>query len=371
MLCKWCGAKLPDFATKCKRCGKDIPAISDCGGFYDLVPDAKKLAAKREPLQDAPKLEFPAPAAGGARPGERKSGNKRSSILPIIAIALCVVLIAVLLLDVKVRLEEGSGGRDRDDEDIGSIIDLGEDPGSTDPSSTDPGSTDSGEEDPDQGSSEEEDPVEGGSEEEKPTEDGSEEEQHSDAESDKDEPDEKKLPLEEQELEIQVGVELKDEKIEVSAEVNAGDISDEVFGDVDREDDPSDFTVEIGLGEYEDVIDIEIENLVRKDAESKEGLSLKFKADDVIFGKEDDEAEFILEFRSGSFDEWKTLDEDMFQITRGGAVVIQAEALRELLGDEGSIELKVTYRRASKKGGTLTVIVSGLEVDAAAYTEKK
>ena len=22
MLCKWCGAKLPDHATKCKRCGK-------------------------------------------------------------------------------------------------------------------------------------------------------------------------------------------------------------------------------------------------------------------------------------------------------------------------------------------------------------
>lgn len=42
MICKWCGNKLSPTNTKCKRCGKEVPALSDCGGFYDLVPNAPK-----------------------------------------------------------------------------------------------------------------------------------------------------------------------------------------------------------------------------------------------------------------------------------------------------------------------------------------
>lgn len=42
MFCKWCGGNLVSSDTKCNRCGKEIPALSDCGGFYDLVPNAKK-----------------------------------------------------------------------------------------------------------------------------------------------------------------------------------------------------------------------------------------------------------------------------------------------------------------------------------------
>ena len=44
MFCKWCGADLPNGVTKCKRCQKEVPALSDCGGFYDLVPYAKSGA---------------------------------------------------------------------------------------------------------------------------------------------------------------------------------------------------------------------------------------------------------------------------------------------------------------------------------------
>ena len=42
MFCKWCGGNLTPSDTKCKRCGKDIPALSDCGGFYDLIPNERK-----------------------------------------------------------------------------------------------------------------------------------------------------------------------------------------------------------------------------------------------------------------------------------------------------------------------------------------
>lgn len=37
MFCKWCGGDLASSDIKCKRCGREIPALSDCGGFYDLV----------------------------------------------------------------------------------------------------------------------------------------------------------------------------------------------------------------------------------------------------------------------------------------------------------------------------------------------
>ncbi|MBR6762490.1 MAG: hypothetical protein IKM13_01920 [Clostridia bacterium] len=43
MFCKWCGGNLAPADTKCSRCGKEVPALSDCGGFYDLVPDAPKV----------------------------------------------------------------------------------------------------------------------------------------------------------------------------------------------------------------------------------------------------------------------------------------------------------------------------------------
>lgn len=42
MLCKWCGADVPNSETKCPRCKRDMTAKSDCGGFYDIVSAPKK-----------------------------------------------------------------------------------------------------------------------------------------------------------------------------------------------------------------------------------------------------------------------------------------------------------------------------------------
>lgn len=38
MICKWCGETIKIGAKTCKRCKRELPALSDCGGFYDLVP---------------------------------------------------------------------------------------------------------------------------------------------------------------------------------------------------------------------------------------------------------------------------------------------------------------------------------------------
>ena len=42
MICKWCGASVAVTDAKCARCKRELPALSDCGGFYDLVPKAKR-----------------------------------------------------------------------------------------------------------------------------------------------------------------------------------------------------------------------------------------------------------------------------------------------------------------------------------------
>jgi len=44
MICKWCGGNLIPSDSKCKRCGREVPVLSDCGGFYDLVPDARRVS---------------------------------------------------------------------------------------------------------------------------------------------------------------------------------------------------------------------------------------------------------------------------------------------------------------------------------------
>lgn len=52
MFCKWCGSSVRSGARVCSRCGRNVPALSDCGGFYDLVPEAP-----RGPSQPETKLE--------------------------------------------------------------------------------------------------------------------------------------------------------------------------------------------------------------------------------------------------------------------------------------------------------------------------
>lgn len=59
MFCKWCGADLSDTAAKCPRCGRDIPAMSDCGGFYDLVPSVKRRFVQEDIPQSVPPKEDP------------------------------------------------------------------------------------------------------------------------------------------------------------------------------------------------------------------------------------------------------------------------------------------------------------------------
>lgn len=80
MICKWCGAEIQRSEKRCSRCGKENAPLSDCGGFYDLVPQA-------------------APAAGGR-------GKKDGSA--VVAVLLAVMLVVVIGFSALLMLENRS-----------------------------------------------------------------------------------------------------------------------------------------------------------------------------------------------------------------------------------------------------------------------
>lgn len=105
MFCKWCGADYPTGANKCKRCGKEVPAMSDCGGFYDLVP--KAAIPPVVPIQER---KAPEHKQMPAREPEKKTINAN----PIL-ILLCVILaVAVVVLLVTGGGKDEGEKRDRD-----------------------------------------------------------------------------------------------------------------------------------------------------------------------------------------------------------------------------------------------------------------
>lgn len=102
MICKWCGAAIDVSKRKCSVCGRDIPALSDCGGFYDIVPKAARQAASQHaqaPLEkpfDKPKEDEKAASQPAA---SRQKQNHRTG-LPLVFLALILIfgLLAVVQL---------------------------------------------------------------------------------------------------------------------------------------------------------------------------------------------------------------------------------------------------------------------------------
>lgn len=88
MFCKWCGGRLAPSDSKCKRCGREVPALSDCGGFYDLVPDAKQPAGTPCPCE--------LPLDRGTKPEvkRRKSGKSVAEKLSVFLFVGAVVVFA-------------------------------------------------------------------------------------------------------------------------------------------------------------------------------------------------------------------------------------------------------------------------------------
>lgn len=91
MICKWCGAGVNPADKKCARCGREIPALSDCGGFYDVAPRALRNAPQpRETVPVAPAAPAPAPVQGG------KAGLVLSLVALLAVAALIIAAMAMM-----------------------------------------------------------------------------------------------------------------------------------------------------------------------------------------------------------------------------------------------------------------------------------
>lgn len=90
MFCKWCGTDIPDGQTICLRCGKEQPPLAECGGFYNLVPKAKKPESVGEPQKEK---------SEGIRenPPHNQMKNKERKSLERIAVALALAAFAVAI----------------------------------------------------------------------------------------------------------------------------------------------------------------------------------------------------------------------------------------------------------------------------------
>lgn len=130
MICKWCGENTDPSAAKCTHCRRPLPPLSDCGGFYNIMPSAVQIRPEQKitetfepgqrpaqqnlPMQPGqPQRQNPAqpnsPAPGSHPAGQpapvgvrSKEGGKKSAAPLIAAMAvagvLLLALIAVLVL---------------------------------------------------------------------------------------------------------------------------------------------------------------------------------------------------------------------------------------------------------------------------------
>ena len=91
MICKWCGETVKPGIRTCRRCKRELPALSDCGGFYDLVTDAPSISARIP--ETAPIAETP------VRPvlPERKKSGYWIHLVAVIAGALALILLIVTI----------------------------------------------------------------------------------------------------------------------------------------------------------------------------------------------------------------------------------------------------------------------------------
>lgn len=98
MLCKWCGERITSAEKVCGRCGRKIPALSDCGGFYDLSPEAPRSASAQ--------MESKQPTN---QPATQKKGRSR---MPAVLCVVSALLVVSVLLQFVMLLRIGDMNRE-------------------------------------------------------------------------------------------------------------------------------------------------------------------------------------------------------------------------------------------------------------------
>ena len=103
MICNWCGAVLDGKIESCAECGRKVPPMSDCGGFYHLFrqPQSAVQLNGIPPVSPAFRAEQrPVTPEGFEAPMPPPRKNIAAIVLGILSgvlFILCVVLLILLL----------------------------------------------------------------------------------------------------------------------------------------------------------------------------------------------------------------------------------------------------------------------------------
>lgn len=328
MFCKWCGADISPSSTKCARCGKDIPAMSDCGGFYDLVPNAKRRSTET-PVSTPVGFKVDVDSAKDKTSKKdvptkgKKDGRKSNGIQLLITGIGFITVIAILLgMNGKVsKLHNAVASSD------GRIVTIYE----------------------------EVKQIKQFVQREK------QEESTSTVERDT-------IPnntlLEEQDATIEIVVEHLPTGVSVKTTADLGDFEDTVVDQVMLDTATQSLCgVQIDLSEAANCIDIKFTNKQAAYSFGKGSISVDFDIDERIFAEEQNDAEYEWTYRIIGSTEWTSLDEDVFTISEDGkSVTYTANKLVNLLEEAEMVEFRLTYKRSNVKDGSLTIIVSGITV---------
>ena len=96
MICKWCGATIDVTEGKCPDCGKAIPVLSDCGGFYDVVPKAIRPAVSQYKQETC---SNPKDGVNPVSPPPRPQKKRRKhAVLPIVTLVLVLLFVVFMIV---------------------------------------------------------------------------------------------------------------------------------------------------------------------------------------------------------------------------------------------------------------------------------
>lgn len=323
MFCKWCGGNLASSDTKCKRCGKEVPALSDCGGFYDLVPNAKEpvevhpgpVVPPERPTNPPRKPEPPKEVP----PTRSKKAGKKSLLglftLTVVGFALVILLLIIILGKVNQYSSEVNGLRNdlRTINEKINAIQVPTEPIETEPESTEPSVI--------------LDPV-----------------------------------LAEQNVVFTVIIPGEDSTQKIDADLNLGDYTDVAIitygldtltGVVN--------SAGYSLEEADTTVSLTIDRNIEFRSRT---VSVSYVIDDTIYGLSEAPETFKWQYRFDAESDWVDLPKDVFvqtDITGKTELTIRETALQELITDnEGQLELRCEIYRTNTDDGSLTIVIEGI-----------
>lgn len=323
MFCKWCGADLSDSAVKCSRCGHEVPPLSDCGGFYDLVPSARNGGAA--PVQQPPRKPETQRQEPVRKEPVKKEPQKQKSSAGALSLVICCVgflLVLILIFSMQGKINNCLTGLEQTHKEIRDLSDQLQTDEAV-PKETQ--------------ALEAEAPV-----------------------------------LAQQDIQIDIEAAQDDKGVSVKTTADLGQAEQGVACRVAFDPDSDSLTgLTIDLGEEKDCIVAKIKSSAGVPADDQKGiLSVAMDVEKQMLGELEGETEFKWEYRT-DLSEWKELDDKVFTQENddsGVSVSFSTEDADALFDEDAeTVEFRLTYTRKNQQGGSLVLSITGITIPRADF----